>query len=46
LKLMKENKVNPSELITHRLHYKDMQMAYEMAYDHNKQMLGVLFDWD
>ena len=46
LKLMKENKVNPSELITHRLHYKDMQKAYEMAYDHNKQMLGVLFDWD
>ena len=43
LKLMKENKVNPSELITHRLHYKDMQKAYEMAYDHNKQMLGVLF---
>ena len=46
LKLMKENKVNPSELITHRLHYKDMQKAYEMAYDHNKQMLGVLFSWD
>ncbi len=46
LKLMKENKVNPSELITHRLHCKDMQKAYEMAYDHNKQMLGVLFSWD
>ena len=46
LKLMKENKVNPSELITHRLNYKDMQKAYEMAYDHNKQMLGVLFSWD
>ena len=45
LKLMKENKVNPSELITHRLHYKDMQKAYEMAYNRDKQMLGVLFDW-
>jgi len=46
LKLMKENKVNPSELITHRLHYKDMQKAYEMAYNRDKQMLGVLFDWE
>ena len=46
LKLMKENKVKPSELITHRLHYKNMQTAYEMAYDRNKQMLGVLFNWD
>ena len=45
LKLMKENKVNPSELITHRLNYKDMQKAYEMAYNREKQMLGVLFDW-
>ena len=46
LKLMKENKVNPSELITHRLNYKDMQKAYEMAYNRDKQMLGVLFDWE
>ena len=46
LKLMKENKVNPSELITHRLHYKDMQKAYEMAYNREKQMLGVIFDWE
>ena len=46
LKLMKENKVKPSELITHRLHYKDMQAAYEMAYNRDKQMLGVLFDWE
>ena len=46
LQLMKENKVNPSELITHRLHYKDMQKAYEMAYNRDKQMLGVVFDWE
>jgi len=45
LKLMKENKLNPSQLITHRLHYKDMQKAYEMAYNRDKKMLGVLFDW-
>ncbi len=35
----------PSRLITHRLPYQRMAEAYEMAYEREKQMLGVIFQW-
>ena len=33
----------PSRLITHRMPFTDMAQAYEMAYERNKQMMGVIF---
>ena len=45
LALMADGKLQPSKLITHRLHYTEMQKAYEMAYHREKTMLGVTFDW-
>jgi len=45
LSLMEDGKLHPSKLITHRFHYSDMVNAYEMAYHHEKSMLGVIFDW-
>ncbi len=45
LSLMAEKKLQPSRLITHRLHYTEMVQAYEMAYAREKSMLGVIFNW-
>ena len=45
LSLMAEGKLQPSRLITHRLHYSEMAQAYEMAYHREKSMLGVIFNW-
>ena len=45
LSLMAEGKLQPSRLITHRLHYSEMAEAYEMAYSREKSMLGVIFNW-
>ncbi|MDP6118966.1 MAG: zinc-binding alcohol dehydrogenase [Planctomycetota bacterium] len=45
LKLMKEGKVEPKRLVTHRFHYTDIPQAYEMAYRREKSMLGVIFYW-
>ncbi|MBT4100758.1 MAG: zinc-binding dehydrogenase [Gemmatimonadetes bacterium] len=35
----------PSRLITHRLPFERMAEAYEMAYEREKTMLGVIFQW-
>ena len=35
----------PSRLITHRLPYTRMAEAYELAYQRDKSMLGVVFQW-
>lgn len=45
LSLMKEGKVEPKRLITHRFHYSDIVKAYEMAFHREKSMLGVVFYW-
>tara|TARA_B100001245_G_C22842075_1_gene404837 strand:- start:94 stop:1107 length:1014 start_codon:yes stop_codon:yes gene_type:complete len=45
LQLMDDGNLNPSQLITHRLHYTQMKEAYEMAYEREKTMLGVVFTW-
>lgn len=38
-------KLEPKRLITHRFHYREMVQAYEMAYQREKAMLGVIFHW-
>ncbi len=43
--LMADGLLEPSRLITHRFHYSEMVEAYEMAYHREKQMLGVIFNW-
>ena len=45
LSMMKEGKIEPKRLITHRFHYTEMEKAYEMAFDREKNMLGVIFNW-
>ncbi|MCA9987536.1 MAG: zinc-binding alcohol dehydrogenase [Anaerolineales bacterium] len=45
LSLMADGRLKPSQLITHRFHYSEMRQAYEMAYEREKSMLGVIFDW-
>ena len=45
LSLMAAGRLEPKRLITHRFHYADMVNAYEMAYKHEKSMLGVVFNW-
>ena len=45
LSLMADAGLEPGRLITHRLHYTEMQKAYEMAFHREKSMLGVIFDW-
>jgi threonine dehydrogenase-like Zn-dependent dehydrogenase len=45
LSLMADGLLEPKRLITHRFHYTEMVKAYEMAYNRDKSMLGVIFDW-
>ncbi|MBS10578.1 MAG: hypothetical protein CME19_03110 [Gemmatimonadetes bacterium] len=45
LSLMADGRLEPSRLITHRLHYTEMVKAYDMADLREKSMLGVIFDW-
>ena len=45
LSLMADGRLEPKRLITHRFHYSQMVEAYEMAYQREKSMLGVVFDW-
>jgi len=45
LSLMAEGRLEPKRLVTHRLHYSEMERAYEMAFRRDKSMLGVVFDW-
>ena len=40
-----EDGLEPKRLITHRFPYTDMVEAYEMAYNREKSMLGVIFQW-
>ncbi|HHZ93951.1 TPA: hypothetical protein EYN98_15995 [Candidatus Poribacteria bacterium] len=45
LSLMADGRLEPKRLITHRFHYTEMAVAYEMAYRREKSMLGVIFNW-
>ena len=45
LSLMADGRLEPKRLITHRFHYTEMVEAYEMAYHREKNMLGVIFQW-
>ena len=45
LSLMADGQLEPKRLITHRLPYTDMSVAYEMALGREKNMLGVIFRW-
>ena len=42
---MADGKLEPKKLVTHRLHYSEIKKAYDMAYNRQKTMLGVIFDW-
>ena len=46
LDLMADGKLSPKDLITHRFPYREMSTAYEMAYRREKEMLGVIFEWN
>ena len=45
LSLMADGRLKPRQLITHRFHYTEMVQAYEMAFEREKSMLGVVFNW-
>ena len=45
LSLMADGRLEPKQLITHRLNYTKMKEAYEMIYHREKNMLGVIFRW-
>ena len=45
LDLMAAGRLRPSQLITHRFPYAEMAEAYEMAFQREKEMLGVIFNW-
>ncbi|MAV35480.1 MAG: hypothetical protein CMJ59_08480 [Planctomycetaceae bacterium] len=45
LDLMSDGKLCPSRLVTHRFPYTQMSTAYEMAFEREKEMLGVIFRW-
>jgi len=45
LSLIAEGRLEPKRLVTHRFHYTEMVKAYEMAYNREKSMLGVIFNW-
>lgn len=45
LSLMADGRLSPRRLVTHRFPYSEMAQAYEMAYQREKSMLGVIFNW-
>ncbi len=45
LGLMEDGRLQPSKLITHRMHYTETAKAYQLMETRNKNMLGVVFDW-
>jgi len=45
LSLMADGGLEPKRVITHRLPYQRMAEAYEMAYNRDKGMLNVVFNW-
>jgi threonine dehydrogenase-like Zn-dependent dehydrogenase len=45
LDLMSGGAIHPQDLITHRLPYHRAPEAYEMAFNRDKSMIGVVFDW-
>ena len=42
---MREGKLEPKRLITHRMHYTQINEAYEMIFRREKNMMGVVFNW-
>ena len=45
LSLMADGRLEPKRLVTHRFPDVQMAEAYEMAYRREKEMLGVIFQW-
>ena len=45
LSLMADGLLEPKRLITHQFQYTEMKKAYEMAFNREKSMLGVIFKW-
>ena len=45
LDLMRDGKLEPKRLITHRMHYSRINEAYEMIFRREKNMMGVVFNW-
>ena len=45
LDLMADGKLEPKRLVTHRYDFSEMSKAYEMAFNREKTMLGVIFRW-
>jgi threonine dehydrogenase-like Zn-dependent dehydrogenase len=45
LSLMEDGRLEPKRVITHRFRYDSMVQAYEMAFNRDKSMLNVVFQW-
>lgn len=45
LSLMAAGRLEPKRLVTHHFHYTDIAIPYEMIYQREKDMLGVIFNW-
>ena len=45
LDLMREGKLEPKRLVTHRMPYSRINEAYEMIFRREKNMMGVVFNW-
>ena len=45
LSLVAEGTLRPARLITHRLPFRRMGEAYELAYRREKSMIGTVFLW-
>lgn len=46
MQLIEDGRLRPSNIITHRLSVEDIPSAYDMIYNREKEMLGVIFQWD
>lgn len=42
---MADGVLKPSKIITHRLHFTEINQAYAMAFKRDKTMISVVFDW-
>ena len=46
MQLIEDGGLRPSKIITHRLGVEEIPSAYDMIYNREKDMLGVIFQWD
>ena len=46
MQLIEDGGLRPSKIITHRLGVDEIPSAYDMIYNREKELLGVIFQWD